>query len=178
MTLPQFISAIEESGVGDWMRYTPRAMPLVEATHVLAAVAVFGAVMVMDARLMGFAHTRRAFTRIADAMAPLAWGAFGMAVITGCLMFTTASQIYFSNTAFRVKMLALLAAGFNLAYFRLVTARGVAGWDTGRPPAVARMAGLVSLLLWAAVVLLGRWIGFTKGYDFTVPGDMHIDFSN
>jgi len=34
----------------------------------------------------------------------------------------------------------------------------------------------VSLLLWAAVVLLGRWIGFTKGYDFTVPASFELPF--
>jgi hypothetical protein len=29
-------------------------------------------------------------------------------------------------------------------------------------------------LLWAAVVLLGRWIGFTKGHDFTVPPGVEL----
>ena len=32
------------------------------------------------------------------------------------------------------------------------------------------------MLLWAAVVLLGRWIGFTKGYDFTVPAGVDLSF--
>jgi hypothetical protein len=35
---------------------------------------------------------------------------------------------------------------------------------------------LVSLALWAAVVLLGRWIGFTKGYDFTIPPGVELEF--
>jgi hypothetical protein len=30
-------------------------------------------------------------------------------------------------------------------------------------------------MLWAAVVLLGRWIGFTKGYDFTIPPDVDLE---
>jgi hypothetical protein len=34
----------------------------------------------------------------------------------------------------------------------------------------------VSVVLWAAVVLLGRWIGFTKGYDFDIPQDVQLDF--
>jgi hypothetical protein len=37
-------------------------------------------------------------------------------------------------------------------------------------------AGALSLLLWAAVVLLGRWIGFTKGYDFTIPPGLELGF--
>jgi len=27
-----------------------------------------------------------------------------------------------------------------------------------------------------AVVLLGRWIGFTKGYDFTIPPGLELEF--
>jgi hypothetical protein len=76
----------------------------------------------------------------------------------------------FHNVAFRWKALALLGAGLNLAWFQLATARGAAGWNAhAAPPRAARAAGLASISLWAAVVLLGRWIGFTKGYDFTVP---------
>jgi hypothetical protein len=27
-----------------------------------------------------------------------------------------------------------------------------------------------------AVIVFGRWIGFTKGYDFTIPEDVQFDF--
>jgi hypothetical protein len=177
MNLPQLVSAIQDSSVAEWMRYTQRAMPLVEATHVLAAVTVFGTILVVDLRLLGIAHMRRAFARISRDMLILTWSAFCVAVLTGALMFTTSAQTYFANTAFRVKMLALLAAGLNMAYFQLVTLRGVATWDSGKPPPAARAAGLVSVLLWAAVVLLGRWIGFTKSYDFSIPAGAELDFS-
>jgi len=46
----------------------------------------------------------------------------------------------------------------------------------GKAPRAARIAGLLSLALWAAVVLLGRWIGFTKGYDFTIPPGVELEF--
>jgi hypothetical protein len=40
----------------------------------------------------------------------------------------------------------------------------------------ARVAGATSILIWAAVIVCGRWIGFTKGYDFTVPKEIDLDF--
>jgi hypothetical protein len=89
-------------------------------------------------------------------------------------MFTTSAQTYVGNTAFQLKAIALLAAGLNMAWYQVLMARGVAGWDLGAPPRAARVAGLTSLLLWAAVVLLGRWIGFTKGYDFTIPPGVEL----
>jgi hypothetical protein len=106
----------------------------------------------------------------------LTWLAFGVSVITGSLMFTTSPQTYFYNVAFEFKALALFGAGLNMALFQLLTAHGVATWNTRRPPHAARVAGLASVLLWAAVVLLGRWIGFTKGYDFAVPPGVQLAF--
>jgi hypothetical protein len=40
-------------------------------------------------------------------------------------------------------------------------ARHLRSWDAGKPPARARFAGGVSLLLWTVIVATGRWIGFT-----------------
>ena len=55
------------------------------------------------------------------------------------------------------------------------TRRGVAGWDVGvQSPRAAKIAGLLSILLWVAVLFLARWIGFTKAYDFSVPDDPNI----
>jgi hypothetical protein len=35
----------------------------------------------------------------------------------------------------------------------------------------------LSIVLWLAVIVFGRWIGFTKGYDFTIPEEVQFDFS-
>jgi hypothetical protein len=172
----QFIlESIEGSALANWMRYTNSAMPVVEATHVLAAVLLFGTVLIVDLRLLGFLDSSRAFTRVGRETLPLTWIAFCVSIVTGSLMFTTGAQTYFVNNAFQLKALALLGAGLNMALFQLLTARGVTAWDQNKPvPCAARMAGLVSLLLWAAVVLLGRWIGFTKGHDFSLPPGVEL----
>jgi hypothetical protein len=174
MNLDQFTVAVQDSALAEWMRYTPRAMPLVEAVHVLAAVTVFGTLTLVDLRLLGLAGTRKAFSWIAGQVLPITWIAFGVAMVTGVLMFSTSARIYAANLAFELKMLALLGAGLNMVCFRAVVQRRIVAWDPGQPPRAARFAGAISLLLWASVVLLGRWIGFTKGYDFTLPADFEF----
>jgi hypothetical protein len=125
-------------------------------------------------RMLGLADLPRTLTRVSRETLPLTWVAFALAVITGSLMFTTSAATYFGNAAFQWKALALLGAGLNMALFQFLTARSIAAWDLGKPPRAARLAGLVSLVLWAAVVLLGRWIGFTKGYDFSLPPGVEL----
>jgi hypothetical protein len=173
MSVQSMLASIQESALAEWMRETNPAMQIVEATHVGAAVLLFGTVLIADLCLLGVADTRRTFARVGRETLPLTWIAFATAIVTGSLMFTTSAATYFANTAFQLKSFALLAAGLNMALFQLVTARGTAAWGA-RPPTAARAAGLLSLLLWAAVVLLGRWIGFTKGYDFTIPPGVEL----
>jgi hypothetical protein len=176
MNTRSILDAIQRSAAAEWMRGTS-AGQMVEATHVVAAVLLFGLVLMVDLRLLGLADARRPFTSISRETLPLVWVAFVLAMATGSLMFAASAHTYFGNTAFRLKALALLAAGLNMALFQLVTARGLADWDQGTSvPRAARLAGLLSVVLWASVVLLGRWIGFTKGYDFAIPPDVELEF--
>ena len=177
MDIPAIVQVIQASGPAEWMRTSVKAMPIVEAIHVLCAATVFGTILVVDLRLLGFPNTKRSFTRISHEMLRVTWTAFGLAVITGGLMFAANANTYYANTAFRLKMLALLVAGVNMLVFQLITYRTVGQWDTGvRPPLAGRLAGAVSLTIWVTLICLARWIGFTKGYNFDVPQDVELDF--
>ena len=177
MDIPSFVQTLQASGPAEWMRTSVKAMPIVEAAHVLAAATVFGTIFIVDLRLLGVRDRSRAFTRVSLEMLRYTWLAFGLAVITGALMFVANASTYWVNTAFRFKMLGLLLAGINMAVFQYITSRDVRSWDTAhRAPTAARLAGALSILLWLAVIFLARWIGFTKGYNFEVPDDPGIKF--
>ena len=177
MAVPGILQSIEATGIAEWMRTSLKAMPVVESIHVLAAATVFGTIFIVDLRLLGIPGVSRPFTRVSDEMLRLTWVAFVIAAITGALMFAPNASTYFVNTAFRLKLLALLAAGVNMVVFQLVTYRGVGTWDDTLPPRAARLAGVLSILLWVTVIFLGRWIGFTKGYNFeAAPPPADIDF--
>lgn len=175
--IPAFIHTLQASGIAEWMRSSVKAMPIVEAIHVLAAATVFGSVLVVDLRLLGIRDAARAFTRVSGEMLRFTWAAFAVAVVTGALMFFANAATYYVNTAFRFKVAAILLAGVNMALFHGFTQRGVSAWDhRAATPGAARLAGALSVLLWIAVIFFGRWIGFTKGYDFSVPEDVQFEF--
>jgi hypothetical protein len=59
-------------------------------------------------------------------------------------------------------MILLCAAGLNMIVFHAISARDLQQWEKDAvPPLRARLAGAVSILLWIAIVVCGRWIGFT-----------------
>jgi hypothetical protein len=177
MELPSIVQAIQASPPAEWMRTSVKAMPIVESIHVLAAATVFGTIFIVDLRLLGLPNTQRPLTRVTQEMLRLTWAAFAVAVVAGLLMFSANAHTYVLNTAFRLKMLALLCAGVNMAIFQGITFRAVGAWDKDVAPALAaRAAGAVSILLWVSVICLARWIGFTKGYDFKIPDNVHVNF--
>ncbi|HEX6999949.1 MAG TPA: DUF6644 family protein [Gammaproteobacteria bacterium] len=178
MDLAAFAERVEASGIGEWMRTSLKAMPVVESFHVMALGLLFGTILIVDLRLLGFPSTRRPFTRVSGELLKLTWAAFVVSVITGSMMFAANATTYYDNTAFRLKLLALLAAGVNMAVFHLWTMRTVSAWDKDAPPPLsARVAGALSIAIWVTVIVCGRVIGFTKGYDFDVPEDFNFDFS-
>ena len=177
MDLPSLIQSIQASPPAEWMRTSVKAMPIVESLHVLAAATLFGTILIVDLRLLGLPDARRPVTRISQEMLRLTWAAFCVAVIAGLLMFAANAHTYYVNTAFRLKMLALLGAGVNMAIFQAITYRAVGSWDKGTPvPLAGRLAGALSILLWVSVICFARWVGFTKGYDFKIPDNTHINF--
>lgn len=177
MDLTAIAASLEASGLGEWMRSSVKALPVIEAIHVMAVAVVFGTILIVDLRLLGYPDVQRPFSRVSGELLPFTWIGFAVAVVTGVLMFIPNASTYVVNTAFGLKMLTLLGAGLNMGLFQFTTLRSIARWDAQRPvPAAGRVAGALSMVLWVGVIVFGRWVGFTKGYDFAIPDDMDFDF--
>lgn len=168
--LAAFAGVVDQSFLAEWMRLSLKAMPIVEAIHVMAVAVIFGTILVVDLRLMGLTSRRRSARLTADEMTGFTWAAFGVAVLTGVLMFAPNALTYYDNTMFRYKLLAIFLAGVNMAWFERSVFPRVGRWDRNvMPPFSARLAGALSILIWTTVIIVARWIGFTKGYDFDIP---------
>ena len=156
------LDAIAASPIGDYMAANAFAFPAVETVHVVAITTVIGFIAIVDLRLLGLASASYPISRLSRALLPTTWIAFALAVVSGALLFTSQPATYFDNTAFRIKMALILLAGLNMLAFHFLTMRNIEAWDKGGPvPAAARLAGLLSLLIWVVVVACGRWSGFT-----------------
>lgn len=135
--------------------------PLIESLHVLSAVFVLGAILMVDLRLMGLAALRYSTNSLLRELLPWCWFAFVSAIITGGLLFIVQASNYVNNTAFIAKLVLLLLAGVNVLVFhwRVLPGIGDARQALRAGSRAARINGSLSLLLWCGVILAGRWIG-------------------
>ena len=134
--------------------------------HFLGLVLLIGTVGALDLRIMGFA--RQLPLGPLHRLVPWALAGFGINAVTGLLAFIGMPEFYTLDYAFWVKLLAILLLGGNAAAFYLT---GVFGGvkdlgPGGDAPLSAKLVAASSLILWFAVIILGRYIQF---YQDSIP---------
>jgi len=138
---------------GTWL------FPFLESIHVIAAAMVVGSILFVDLRLLGLAAANYSISTLSKELVPWTWAAFIVATITGFGMFITRAASHVVNPAFQWKVVLLILAGINMAYFHLRIYKTVSQWESGSNPGQLKIIGGLSLLLWSAVMLAGRWVG-------------------
>jgi len=173
------LGSLEGSGLATRIRDSLFIFPLLESIHVIGLTLVFGTILILDLRLLGVASTGRSVQRIASEILTWTWAAFAVTAGTGVLMFITNAAVYYDNVFFRAKAALLVLAGVNMVAFEFTGRRTMHNWDRARsaPPA-ARAAAVLSLIIWVAVIVAGRMIGFTTSRAAGVtppPADVNFE---
>lgn len=161
MVLQALWQAIESWPLSQYIVTSEWVFPTLESVHVIAITTVIGTIALMDLRLLGLVSTASKVTEVSHDTLRWTWGAFGLALVTGGLLFISKATTYMVNPYFVWKMVLILLAGVNMAVFHVFAWPTVAGWDASMTPRPARIAGGLSLALWLTVVFLARMIGFT-----------------
>jgi hypothetical protein len=153
---------LEQSAVGVLVRESLWGFQIVVALHIFGLILSVGTLVWFDLRLLGVSMRRVPVSQVYRQLAPWSAAGFVAMFVTGSLLVTAFATRAYGNFYFRLKMIALVLAGLNALYYHVVTERHLAEWDEGeRPPGAARFAGLISIVIWAVVVLAGRMISYT-----------------
>jgi len=154
---PALIQWMQNSDIGTGIRESIWLFPIVEATHVLALAFSVGVLVWFDLRLMGWGMKHQPISQVHKQMMPLAFVGFVVMFITGVLLFWSEAEKCYLSGFFRAKVVFLVLAGLNAGFFELSTKKTIEDWDKYPiPPVKARMAGLVSIISWTAVIIAGR----------------------
>jgi hypothetical protein len=142
-TLASLIDLLESSALAQHLRVSRWTYPLVNAGHLLGVALLVGAVVPMDLRALNL-------VRGPDLTDLRRFAVAGLVLAMGCgaLLFIAGAGEYLQNGWFRAKMGLLALAVAN------------ALWHLRKVPLPAP-AALASLMLWPAVLLTGRMIGYS-----------------
>lgn len=130
----------------------PWAYPALEVVHIVGIALLVGNLVLLELRVWGAggALPVQALARLA---LTLSLAGFALIAASGLLMFASQPQELLANRPFVIKLALVMLAGCNAAMFH---ARG----GLEKLDRVARIQTVLSLGLWLAVIILGRWIAY------------------
>jgi hypothetical protein len=131
---------------------SPWAYPMLESLHIIGVALLLGSLVLLELRVWG--HSAEiAVQPLARLALPVTLAGFAALGLSGLLMFAAAPGEMLANRLFVIKMGLVMLAGLNAAWFH--ARQSLRLLDT-----TARLQTLVSLGLWLAVILCGRWIAY------------------
>ena len=133
----------------------------IETTHVITLMVFLGMLFVIDLRMLGAIFPKVPASIIAQRLDKPMMIGFAMMLITGFLLYYAIPVRTTQSLWFRIKVVLLIVAGINAFLFRAKMQASSSSWDLDPiPPKRIRVGAMLSLVLWAGVVITGRTIAY------------------
>lgn len=148
------LEALEQVGPIAALRGSTFAYPLVNAVHIIGVALLFGAIVALDLRLIGWRRAAGPVDGFARLLLPVAIGGLLLAIPAGLLLFATDARAYAAAPLFQAKVLVIGLAIGNALWLQTSVWRG-------QPlKKRAAIAGVASIVLWLGAIVLGRLVGY------------------
>jgi hypothetical protein len=135
-----------------WIGSHPWLYPGLEVVHLLGVALLVGNLVAFESRVLGWGQALP-LQALARLSLVLALCGFGLAALSGLMMFAAHPGEMLANRSFVLKMGLLMLAGTNAALFH-------ARAGLQRMDRLARVQTLASLGLWIGAMIAGRWIAY------------------
>lgn len=152
---------IQDTSVATAIRGSRYAYPIILSTH-LTCISVFGGLILLtDLRLLGWAMTDVPVAVMVRQLRPWKWLGFTIMVSCGVLLAISEMNAYYANPYFLAKLSLLGLVGVHALLFRPDVYRNPEKIDAeAKLPGVAKLAGILSLILWLSIPICGRLIAY------------------
>lgn len=158
--------------VSAWLAATPLSVaisgsswlvPTLQSIHILAVSIVMASIAMLDLRLAGFLGREQSLRVLTLRFYPWIWGALAVLVTTGFFQIMAEPSRELLNWIFWTKMGLIVGAVLVTAPVRRLLEDCRYRDLPAQKKAIVRTCALLSLLLWTAVLVCGRWIAYAGG---------------
>lgn len=161
MSILEWCRWLQNTDLSSGIRTSAYLYPFLEGTHVLGLAFSVGTILWFDLRLLGFAMRHDRVSDVFTQLRPWMTAGFLIMIVTGTMLFTSRPADAYVSVYFRIKLGLLVFGALNVLIFHTTIDRERQQWDAAEtPPFRARMAGLVSLILWFSIIAAGRIMAY------------------
>ena len=167
MSLETFATSLQATSLSTALKTITWIIPALQSIHILMIGVVFVAILVVSLRVLGRMRTDESLVTVWRRFAPFFWTALVLMAITGAVLTVAEPVREFMTLSFRLKMVLLVVGiGSALLFGRRMRREAAVSVGSASASRGARMAAILTLVLWIAVIFLGRAIA----YDTSVWG--------
>jgi hypothetical protein len=152
----------------DWLASTPPSIalaklswivPATQTVHIVAIAVLLSSVLMVGLRVMGWAGLGETLKATVARFGPWFWGSLIVLAMTGTILIVIEPRRELLTISFWLKMSAL-AVGIAIAvvFLRRID-RNAGYWEAATRPRM-KMIGIVTFVIWCAVIFLGRFIAY------------------
>lgn len=167
MSLAAFAASLQASSFSTTLQSTPWVVPLLQSLHILMIGVVFVSILAVALKVLGWLRVDETLVQVWHRFAPFLWGGLAVMALTGLLLVIAEPVRELMSLSFRIKMLLLLVGITGAVAFARHVAHAAGRAPAGQGAAVRhsgglRAAAIATVLLWLAVICLGRAIAYDE----------------
>jgi hypothetical protein len=150
---------LEDCSLAVAIRQSSWLYPAFEIVHIAGIVLLVGPALMFDLHLLGFAKNISTAT-LANYLLP--WSRRGLLFVipSGIFLFITNATTLGYDPVFYIKMGLLVLAGLNALIFHRYTLRAISSTNTVAITVQAKLAAIISILAWLAIITCGRLLAY------------------
>jgi hypothetical protein len=167
-----------------WIQFTPlftalrgsaNIYPIVLSLHMIGIAFFGGMILMTDLRLLGWALPKRSIADVINQFrVPKRWGLL-LTATCGILMAGSKAEEYYYNIFFRSKLILFAVVIITeIVFYRSVYADPKELDRTPSAPANAKLAAVISMLLWISIACCGRGIGYIEPPLDKIHAEIHV----
>jgi hypothetical protein len=156
-TLQPYVSVVGNTRFALWIGQSTWRIAGLLTVHLFGLTLLLGSVLLSSLNLLGLFQRVKPAAQVRREMQPVMMVGLALMAGSGLLIFMGGAEAYYAGFWFRLKMVLFATA----VTFQFTVNRTIATAPAGRfSPAVRRITGLATLMLWFGVGCAGRAIAF------------------
>jgi uncharacterized protein DUF6644 len=159
-----FADWLDQTAASQLLQDLPWVVPTSQSIHIIAVSVVFASACAINLRLLGWGRSGWSAKQVTSSLLPWMWRGLAVLLLTGLTQTITEPVRQFVDPLFWAKMvMIIIVTTLTALYARRLRTSNAPTADSERPPH-GRLFALTSTLLWLAIIVCGRFIGYTWSF--------------
>ena len=159
--LVDFAIWISNTSASLWIGTHFWAIPIMQVIHIISIAAAFGAVLMINFRILGWNGRTSTMAQTVGRYLPWIWWSLVFLLLSGLGMIIGEPVRELINPVFWIKMALIVVMILLSIGFQTSVRRNMARWEARADGLVLMRVGAIGIiLLWCAIMVCGRWIAY------------------